>query len=110
MLTKDDLDKIWDLLYKFYEGVTFPYMDGRFTEIEDRLENVESDTKDLKEDMEDVQSKLDQNQREHDKFFQKLDQNEKDHMKMFAKLDIIEDKVDGHGTRIKRLEKTFQSA
>ena len=31
-------------------------------------------------------------------------------MKMFAKLDIIEDKVDGHGTRIKRLEKTFQSA
>lgn len=89
-------DTMIDAISEFYEGVMFPYMDGRFTSIEDRLENVEVDVKDLKEDMDDVQRKLYQNQKDHDE--------------MFVRFDRIENKVDGHERRIKKIEKSLQTS
>ena len=80
----------------FFDHVIVPYFDARLKEND--------------EDHDEIFRKLDRNQEEHDEMFVRLDQNEKDHKKIFVKLDLIEEKVDGHETRIKKLEKTFQTS
>lgn len=86
MFTKDDLGQIQKMitnsLVEFFDKVLKPYVDNQFKE----------------------------NSEDHDDIFRKLDQNQKEHDRMFARFDGLEDKVDGHDRRIKKLEKTLQAS
>ena len=47
---------------------------------------------------------------DHDEVIMKLDHNQKEHDQILVKLESIENKVDGHQSRIKKLEKTLQTS
>lgn len=85
-----------DVMTEFYEGVIFPHFDERLNETNEKLGLVAEEVKDIKEDVSDLVIKSNQNTCEHDR--------------MFVRFDQIEEKVDGHEGRIKKLEKTLQTS
>ena len=110
MLDKNDLKAIGELIDKkvinaigaFFVDTLAPFLDGKFKNIEERLDAHEND-------LDTLLRKSDKNDDDHDEIFRRLDKNDKEHGKIYQKLEDIDEKVSDHGKRIKKLETTLAS-
>ncbi len=98
MLTQKDVkDIVINALGDFFENVLAPYLDREHKENQKEHEEIRAILKSHDKRFDTQDKDLDSIQR-------KLEKNEDDHEEIFDKLEDINQKVNGHEKRIKKLE------